>query len=252
VIGLLVLAGTTTQAATKTWTGTTGTDFATPGNWSGGVPSNNDYSDIARFTENSPSNKSPTLASGRSVNKVIFDNSVGWTLGGGDILFKVLESSGAGTNTINAIKSQASNQTWTIGTGNTVIINTFAQDGSGVQTTIQGGGSMQVRGQVGYSYSTNKDFVIKSGTTLRVASSTVYSNATGQTHIASDTAALLLLTSVANATAQIGTKIIDDYGAGLTVTDIGGGYVKIASVPKPASLAMLAAAGLMLGRRRRA
>ena len=53
---VILVLGASAGAAVITWTGATDTDFETAGNWSGTYtpPRNNDYSDEARFTENTP------------------------------------------------------------------------------------------------------------------------------------------------------------------------------------------------------
>jgi hypothetical protein len=245
-----IFATQSSEAATRTWLGTDDNVFANDANWSGGVmPANNDYQDIAVFTENGAP-KTISMASSRSVNAVQFNSSTGWTIGAGVLTLKSLTSTGSGTNTIPNLKTALGSFTWSIGTGNTVHANTFVQDGSDRKVTLTGGGTFTIGSRIGYSYSSNNDFQINEGT-VRIADSTGYSHSGGQFHIAGENAYLELLTSVASAESQIGTKIIDDTTLGLGVTDIGGGYVRIAVVPEPTTLT-LGGALVLLARRRRA
>lgn len=243
------------MADTITWTGAAGTDFETAGNWSGTFtpPRNTDFQDTARFTENAPANKTPHLSVGRSVLGLLFDNSTGWGLTGATLTLKNLTSTGAGDNSVNALKIVAGNRTWTVGSGNTFNVNSLIQDGSNNTLKIQGGGTFHVGGQIQFSFS-NANKLNVDESTVRIDAATAYSNANGTVHILTENAKLQLMTSVANATSQIGTKIIDDFGSGLKVTDLGGGYVQVSvAIPEPASLSLIGLGALtLLPRRRRA
>ncbi len=265
---LLVSAVTLAQAqgATKTWTGNDGVDptnFQVAGNWSGGLPANNDYGDIAKFTENTPANKTPSLTIGRVINGINFDNSVGWNLGyvGGikELKLKSVNSSGSGTNTVSArIKTAAGgNYIWTIGLGNTLdLTGGLIQDDTGRSLTLKGGGTLSITGGINPAYSSaiNKFYIETGLLKLDTATPYRYNSAAnnGLTYITTTDGILQLQTSVANAQSQIGLRIFDSVGNGLTVTDIGGGYVQINSspIPEPASLALLAAGTLMMLPRR--
>lgn len=245
----MVLA-TQANAAIRTWDGSDSTDYATGANWVGGVaPEDSDFKDDAVFTENSPGNKTPNLAASRKVNRIKFDNSVGWDFTGSQMTLKYLESSGTGTNIINSVKSAQNNYDWVVGVGNILNIKTFYQDGGGRKITLTGGGTLLLNNQID-GYSSTNDFYL-TASTMRVAKTTAYGNAGGQTHLNDAAAALELKTTVLDATSQIGTKIIDETGLGLGVTDIGGGYVRIAVVPEPAGMLALAGAGLLALKRRR-
>ena len=81
------------------WTGAADVDVSNAANWlfdkptvdAGGIqattaPLSNDYSAQWTFTENSPGTRRPTLFANRSINKVLFEGTSGWTLGGGSEL----------------------------------------------------------------------------------------------------------------------------------------------------------------------
>ncbi len=254
----LGLMAASAQAAAITWTGTTSTDFATGTNWVGNnPPANNDNSDVATFTENSPANKTPTITGGYNLGGLNFDNSTGWTLGGtgGTTLLRSVTSTGVGTNTITQkLKTYQgiSTNTWTIGAGNILNVSSIYQDGGSKTLKITGGGTLVVAGAID-GWSSGSILHIDAGT-VKIAASNIYlhSSTTGPAWIDSTSSYLQLLTTVSAAQAKITSgNIQDGTGLGLSVTDIGGGYVQIAAVPEPASLSLLATSALLMLRRRR-
>jgi hypothetical protein len=256
--------GAPAQGATITyWTGAAGTDFATAGNWTNGVPASNDYQYAATLADTyppsatAPANKTPALASGRSLGMLNFSNSIGWSLSGAQLVLSTLQSSGNGTNSIaNTIKTANKSVNWSIGAGNEVDLNGgLIQDGSGYKVTFTGGGTLKITGGIRSAYSSSHAFYLNEGS-LIIDSATPYQADASPTddilHFNGADSILQLKTTVANAQSQIGTKIVDDLGQGLSVTDIGGGFVQITSVPEPASIGLLVmGASMLLTRRRR-
>lgn len=252
VVGLGVMFAAAAHAATITWTGNVGTDFATAGNWATNVvPASNDWQDTARFADTTPApaNKTPTLSAGRSLNGMLFE-SAGWTYGGtAQTIIRSISSSGAGTNTISAPLKTIYNNTWTINSGNTLNITNVLYQDSTWSLTLNGGGTLSVASSI-EGWSSALKFYLNSGT-VKIGGATPYKNG-GVVYLQSAESVLQLKTTVAGATALIGTKIIDGTGQGLKVTDLGGGYTQIA-IPEPTTLGMMGAmaGALLLTRRQR-
>ena len=244
------------QAATIDWDGGgDGVSYMDGANWVGGnIPADSDFTDNARFGNTAASPTTVTGPSSRRINTIIFQNT-GWTINGGTFeTVRRINSSGIGINTINTMINTygASNQTWNIGTGNTLVLGNVYQRGR--EVTLTGGGTLQFTsridgfgGPVGWYGIRAVDGVVV------VDSNSPYVDITGGAiFIAGETGALELMTDVSTAQGLIGTRIIDEYGIGLQVNDIGGGYVRITPIPEPASIVLAMAGGLMLlGRRRR-
>lgn len=250
-VALIVGVAERSDAAIITWSGASGTSYNTDANWAGGsAPANANYGDYARFAETSPSNKTPTFTGNRSVQGVIFDNSVGWVLGETttqELLTRSISSTGAGTNTISAnLKTYQGTTTnsWTIGVGNTLNLDgALYHDGGSKTLNINGGGTLNFANAIG-GWSSSQTLNINNGV-VRIAAATPYSNSSDVV-IATEDAVLQLMTNVASANNLISNgTIIDGTATGLTVTDIGGGFVQIA-VPEPASLALIGLGGVLV------
>ncbi len=227
---LIIGAVSTAKAAERTWNGAVDSDYATGGNWVGGTaPVNGDWTDQAKFTENSPANKTPNLGANRAVRSITFDNSVGWTFTGSQITLRYVDSSGSGTNSIRNVKTYSgSNATWTIGEGNTlVLVSAFYIDQTRT-INLKGGGTLLSKVYID-GWSSERRLKIINGT-LRVEKNSAFQSS-GAAIIASEDAVLELKTDVSSAENLIGSRILDDTDLGLIVTDIGGGYVSITTAP---------------------
>ena len=245
-------------AATVTWTGD---DVGDPTNWAVGAnwdtgqpPADDDYSDIAAFTENAAANKTPTLAGTREVNRIEFDNSTGWQIGGSQIAAKSLSSTGVGTNRINSFSGKNSTVQINVGVGNVLELRLIYQDNGGSNMVLSGGGTLVLETKIN-GWSANLDFSISDGL-LRVEDDWTYrpiGSDNRKTYLTSEDAVLELQTTVSAAENLITNgQIVDNTGmGGLAVTDMGNGYVQIAAIPEPASLILLAAGGLLIASRRR-
>lgn len=248
VLFIFAVISTVGRAGTINWDGSENPDYSwTNGdNWVGGTtPVNGDFGDFARFTETYSGSKTPNVNGSRTVQGVIFDNSAGWTLTGSELRLRTINSTGAGLNLMNNVKSyNGSNQNWNIGTGNTLEINNLYLDGSSRTVTINGGGYMKVNSAIdGFS----------SGRTLRINDATVqvnsgdgFTGSGGSFRINDPTAVLRLNNSVSNVQALIGSSILDDTTLGLVVTDAGGGFseVSVFTIPEPSTAVLLLISGL--------
>ncbi len=235
------------QAAPITWTGNAGTDFATAGNWSGGAaPVANDWQDTATFSENSPANRTPTLAANRSVGGINFSNSVGWTLSGAQFVLRTVQSSGSGSNTVSSIlKTAPYDVTWTIGSGNTLVLTQAVyQDGGAKSLHITGGGTLNMASRIDGWASTNKVYVDNG--LLKVAGTSPFVRSGNILYLTSLTSKLQLQNTLANVTNLINTNVIQSSvtGQGLYATSLGNGYVQVV-VPEPATAALVSIAGVV-------
>ncbi len=229
------------SAATMTWSGASGTDWATGGNWIGNTaPANTTYTDAARFadTDPAPANKTPTLTANRNITTVIFDDSTGWTIGGAAYSLKTrgLTASGTGQNTIAAKFSvvEEANHAWSVATGSTVRFTGsefryFGYDAGVFAITVTGGGTLHLDKSV----LTNNDQIHLENATMRVEQASPVSNHSGAVKFTGASSKLQLKTTVAAATALIGTRILDgtEQEQGLLVTDLGDGYVEVTVKP---------------------
>ncbi len=226
---LLLLAAGSALAATRTWTGGAGDGaYATGGNWDAGVaPANNDYQDTALFNQGP---QTVTVPSARQVYGLNFATA-GWTLSGGPFGELVaLSSAGAGTNTLVKITAHAS-ATWTVMSGNTIVIPTFYERDKDI--TLTGGGTMQFNSSIGgYSGTIGSwGLHIVNGCAHFNVSSPYQSGTAGAVFINGAEATLELPTTIAGANSLIAAgRIVDELGGGLTIDDIGGGYVRVYSL----------------------
>jgi fibronectin-binding autotransporter adhesin len=143
---LLAWASPTHAQTSITWNGGTDTNFATAGNWVGGIaPTSSLTANIGVFS-GTPTANQPWVNAARSINGLNFA-SAGWALsgpanttnlsvGGGGIL-----SSGSGTNTISARISLGADQTWAAASGNTLVFNGPLITGSGNNLTLGSSGN---------------------------------------------------------------------------------------------------------------
>lgn len=228
LFGIAIVVGASpAQAATNTWTGAFNIAYTNAANWNGGVPSNGDWGDTARFTENTPGNKTPTLYATRTVQVVLFSNSTGWTLDGGSgrtLVLRQILSTGNGTNSLTVMVKNAYANTWSVGAGNTVILAGGFYADADYTTILNGGGMLQINSAI-QGWSTARRFRVSDGV-LRVAAASPMATH-GAVIIGTKKGRLQIKNTVAGAKALIGTRILDGVGSGLAVADIGGGYVEL-------------------------
>ncbi|MGN6505722.1 MAG: PEP-CTERM sorting domain-containing protein [Tepidisphaeraceae bacterium] len=253
-----MIATSRVQGAITYWTGAAGTDFATSGNWSNGVPTSNDYSDTARFyatyppSSTAPANKNPTLAAARLLNAAVFD-SAGWTIDGSRLTLRTINSAGIGTNTFNDnIKTGQYGFQWSATPGNTLSLagGLLADQNSALR--FVGGGTLDIAAPIVLAYTGVTTSLLVDTGVVKIHGTTPYASGSNATHIATVNGILQLQTTTSAAQSLISSgRIVDDTGMGLQVSDIGGGFVAI-SVPEPATLGVAALAVGALLRRRRA
>jgi beta-glucanase (GH16 family) len=214
------------HAASITWTGTAGDGaYATAANWQGGVaPANNDYQDTAVFNSGA---RTVTVPASRKVAGLSF-LTAGWTLSAGSFSeLTTLSSSGSGTNTLVGVTAHA-HATWTINTGNTVVLPSLYERDKNI--TLTGGGTLQMNASIGgYSGTAGTWGIHIVNGRLRFNTATPYTSGTGgAVFINGPDASLELPTTITGANSLIGAgRIVDQLGDGLAIDDIGGGYVKI-------------------------
>ena len=136
-------------AATRTWTGNSGADWATAGNWNTGAPASGD-SVIFSGSKNLASNvgsgswnwdiASITFASGAGAFSL---NSGGLNIGSGGVT-----NNSANTQTINSQTVLTANQTWTANTGAIVTGNSYFNANS-KNLTLAGSKDITMAGQIG-------------------------------------------------------------------------------------------------------
>ena len=255
IAGLLLVAvwGHPAPATLVVWDGSEGDgDFTNALNWVGDVaPRNTDYQDTAIFNATATPS-TVNLPSARSIVGLDFQTA-GWTLTGASWSnLRTLSSAGTGTNIVNYLNAFA-DATWTVQSGNTLVLATgFYERNKNI--TLTGGGELISTAAVGgYSGTVGAWGLHLLDATYRVDAANPYNTGcAGAVFLDHLLATLQLRTSVAGAQALIGSRIVDGVGSGLQVEDIGGGYVEITTVPEPVSSAlMLGAASLLLFFRRR-
>jgi fibronectin-binding autotransporter adhesin len=130
---LLFVSSGVLHAASKTWTGTTSTDFTVGGNWGGTAPANDITTDTGLFIGTVTANQ-PALAGARSITSLDFQTaSGGWTLSGAGTLTlgtagisSTLQTSGINTLSVaNIIMGATATSTWNIGASAGAVANTF-------------------------------------------------------------------------------------------------------------------------------
>ncbi len=128
MLGLAVLPPVI-QAAPVTWSGLAGNDFENPGNWSA-LPANDLTNDSAVFT-GSAAVAQPQLTTNRSIAGLAFGTpGGGWALSGTNSATLSVGTNGIssfgqtnGTNTISANLFLGAAQTWSAGTGGTLLVS---------------------------------------------------------------------------------------------------------------------------------
>lgn len=244
-------------AANRTWDGEAGDgEFTTALNWAGNtLPANNDYNDIAVFGATATAG-TVTVTGSRSINGINFETA-GWTLSGSSFTnLSKLFSAGAGTNTMNMSFEQRYTSSWTVASGNTLVLaNSFYQRSQNV--SVDGGGTLELASSItGFGGTVGSWGMNLGNITVRFDTAAPYASASaGAIFMNSADSRLQLMTSVSAAESLIGGRVRDGVGAGLLVTDIGGGYVEItslAAIPEPSAAALLAGiAGLTIFATRR-
>ena len=178
-VGLAFVLGAGAEADPITWDGD-GADanWSTAENWSGDtLPANDLTTDTAVF-ETKGSLSDPSIDTARSVTGVTFTGA-GWTLGDGGAALTLgmtgIDSAGSGTNTIAAdiVMGLASPSTWTVGAGNTLVIDGTVDNG-GNALTIDGAGDITLNGVI-----SGAEGLTMSGTgTLTIDSTNTYAGTT--------------------------------------------------------------------------
>jgi hypothetical protein len=228
-VSVLVGIQLNVEAANTFWTGAVTADWTNAVNWSAGVPANNDYGSDAYFGDPAVATVITNIPyqSLRSLNFT----TAGWTLVGNFNQFKVIGSSGSGTNRIDGYLNELRyDNSFDIEAENTMQISKTLRIYSN-KLTLQGGGRFEVKNFIGSNFASPE--VRLGNITLQVNNSIPYSGGSDKTVVRfqNESAVLELKTTVVSAEALIGTRILDDTGKGLAVTDIGGGYVSIAIAP---------------------
>jgi len=188
LLGLLASAYVL-NAADTTWQNT-GTDFNTPGNWSGGVPTTGD---VAVFGNAAVA--SPNLSVGLTIQELNFSTtaSSGYTLSNSGGALLTLTNNGTGvTSAINAANTSGNNtisaplvlgatagdtQTFTQATGGTLLLSgPISEANAGVKLTYAGNGTFTVNGS--NSYTGNTTIGSSSNTTVRASSNSAFGTGT--------------------------------------------------------------------------
>lgn len=216
--------------ASSDYSWTTGT------NWVGDVaPANSDFTDLATITGTYVGNQTINVNGSRSIRTVTFDNTAGWSVTGSQLTLRAIISSGAGTNTMNNVKTyNGTNTSWSITTGNTLSVNSLYVD-STRNLTLNGGGTVYLNSQAN-GFSTSRSITL-SAITLQVNASSVFTDSS-KTYLDDESSVLQLMTSAANLESMVGTSIINNTAFTFGATDIGGGWAQLAVVPEPAFYAI--------------
>jgi hypothetical protein len=252
---MLAVLATSVQAATITWDGqldvspftpSVDNNWTTATNWVGdSVPADQDYVDIAKFTDTYVGTQSANLSSGRKIQGVIFDNSTGWSITGSQLILKSIDSSGIGTNTINTVKTSTGSYSWNIATGNTLFINSLTQDNTGRSLTLSGGGTLELGSDINRPYTRAVNDLIINDVTVRINDTYTNQNSNSRVFINDLNATLILQNSATQLNTWIGDgRFVDNTGDGIVATDIGGGFAQVTVIPEPSSIALLMISGL--------
>lgn len=232
-----------------TWIGGSSSLWSDSANWSGGIPPVNDW-ETATFAS---SNIGPVNHdSGASLATLEFTNA-GWSLAGDNFgSLKVINSAGAGINSINMWFSVVTWGTadgttaWSVGSGNTLSIAQMFYMNS-MDINLTGGGTLQIGGTLdGWTGGAPKISINDSSTVRFTVANPFETASTGFVLINNASARMQIAASVAATEAMIGGKIQDGTSLGLSVTDIGGGYSEISVVPEPSTCLLLLGAGALV------
>ena len=203
------------------WTGAADVDVSNAANWlfdkptvdAGGIqattaPLSNDYSAQWTFTENSPGTRRPTLFANRSINKVLFEGTSGWTLGGSQITAKEYNADADCSGLVCTFQGQLNggNVTLSLPPG-----AEFRLDGGtylNYTTTIKGGGTVYFPGSVG-GWDGERIVVLEGNSRAVFASATVGG---AGIRLASRHATVVLATTVAAAEAKFGVTANNQSG----------------------------------------
>ena len=250
--GLVIVCAAVTANATASdgkgkfyWTGAVDVDVSKPGNWlfnkpsveEGGVvattaPLSNDYSAQWTFTENSPHNRRPTLLANRTINKVLFEGTSGWTLGGSQVTAKEYNADASCSGLVCTFQGQLNggNVTLSLPPG-----AEFRLDGGtylNYTTTLKGGGTVRFPAAVG-GWDAARIVVIQDDSRAVFASATCGG---AGVRLASRHATVVLATTVAAAEAKFGVTannqsgIVNTYDATnyeLAARDLGDGTCEV-------------------------
>ena len=227
------------------WTGAVDVDVSKPGNWlfnkptaeDGGVvattaPLSNDYSAQWTFTENSPRNRRPTLLANRSANKLLFEGTSGWTLGGSQVTAKEYNADAGCGGLVCTFQGQINggNVAFSLPPG-----AEFRLDGGtylNYTTTINGGGTVRFPAAVG-GWDGARVVVLQDNSRAVFASATCGG---AGVRLASRHATVVLATTVDSAIAKFGVTannqsgIVNTYDATnyeLAARDLGDGTCEV-------------------------
>ncbi len=149
-VGALLVFTTSASAANRTWSGASSTDFDLPANWSGATaPVSDLVTDLAVFSGNVTA-RQPQLSANRSITGLAFTTPSGaWALRGNTTAAPVLTlgASGistagqiSGNTTVSANLALGAAQSWSAGTGGTLLITGNVTGASGLPLVINSTG----------------------------------------------------------------------------------------------------------------
>lgn len=242
ILTLLAFAATCGHATDYYWTGAVDNTYLNPTNWvinsatsttiPTAAPRNTDYQDRIFFTsQTNPGTQ--TVNNGSRTIWTITCEDAGWTFTGSQLVFKLLTSSGAGTNEFTGtLKTAKANVPFTLSASNTVLCAKLDIDGENTPT-FDGGGVFVSRSSIA-GYSSQRKISIRNAL-VRIEAAALFSNSGPTATLAHKNARLQYRATPAQAAALIGTTILrgtavlDAYQT--AIRDIGGGYVEISFVP---------------------
>lgn len=149
-----------TAPAIANWTGSVDDHWENSSNWSGDVVPGPSHTAIF----DAPATHNPCLYQDESVEGL--DSRIaGWTMGGSGHTLAVgpggVDSAGAGTNTVEPDVAMADDAAWTVGDGNTLVLD-GTLSGGGHALTKDGDGTLVLEG--GQDHSTGLSLTVNGGT----------------------------------------------------------------------------------------
>ena len=172
------------SAATITWANT-GADWATGANWTGGAaPANSTVTDIASFGAGGPIN--PNLGAQRNIAGVIFQTgATAYTIGGSALTIGAsgIAHSATATETFSNILRTSVAQTWSIGSGGTLVLGGIVDlnnNGATLRTlTVNGAGNVTFNNSIQNTFTGSTGMFTYAGTgTATFSASNTYNGGT--------------------------------------------------------------------------